>query len=80
MSVDHTVYSWRLQYYPSVVYSRRIITVVVNGEYLRSLFTMSVIHRKSLYMTAVNGHCKRLPFAISYDIILASFTVAVLLR
>ena len=64
MSVDHTVYSWRLQYYPSVVYSRRIITVVVNGEYLRSLFTMSVIHRNSLYMNAVNGHCKQLSFFV----------------
>ncbi len=50
------------------------------SEYLRSLFTMSGIRRKPSYIIAVNGHCRRLPFAISYDVIRALFTATVSLR
>ncbi|CAF3883212.1 unnamed protein product [Rotaria magnacalcarata] len=44
--------------YMTVVYSRRIFTVVVKGERLWSLFTINVIHPKTSYTTAGNGHCQ----------------------
>jgi len=41
-----------------------ILQIVVNGEFLRSLFTMAVIHRTVPFTIAVNGHCKLLSFFI----------------
>ncbi len=56
-----------LQCDPSVVYSHRIITVLVNDERMRSLFMISVIYRKRSYMTAVNDHCKQPSFFVVND-------------
>ena len=56
-----------LRYYSSIVYSCHVITVVVNGERLRSLFTMIITHRKTLYMIVVNGHGNRVAFFIVID-------------
>jgi hypothetical protein len=51
-----------LREYSSIVYSRRIVTVVVNDERSRWLFTIVAIHRKVSYMTAVNDHRQQLSF------------------
>jgi hypothetical protein len=70
MNVHHTVYGCRVRYITTLSgrsYSRRVVTVVVNGKYLRFSFTLAVIHRKASYMAAVSGKRKRLSFSAVSD-------------
>ena len=53
-----------LRLYPWVVYTQRVVTVLVNGDVSQSSFPMVVIQRKAPYMIVGYSQRERLSFFV----------------